>query len=336
MRGFRDHDHVETLDGMVFTVVGNVHPPGRVLAYLKNRRLNGGYRRVLERYSMRDLESTLRLLSEEAPQHLFRDEHLGFEFSAPLRSMVKRHLKPEERLGWILSHGGDRLERLAGELASTLSGMSGVEPGCFGVTGSILLGIHHQLFSDLDLTVYGREASLSVMEALKGVARRGGGGFERFSLEDLRAIYSERGLGSALNFKEYAVVYRRLWNRGLYKGVFFSIHPVKLEAEVKESYGDRLYRRMGEASVEATVAEAADSIFYPGVYRVEDVQALEGLKVEDLKEIVCFEGLYCGIAAPGERLRAKGMVEKVIVNRGGGWHRLVVGSRGVSGYVKPV
>lgn len=335
MRGFRDHDHVETLDGMVFTVVGNVHPPGRVLAYLKYRRLDGGYKRVLERYSMMDLEATLRLLSEEAPQHLFRDERLGFEFSAPMKTMIKRHLKPEARLGWILSRGGDKLESLAGELASRLSGMSGVDPGCFGVTGSILLGIHHQLFSDLDLTVYGRDASLRVMEALKGMAHWGGWGFGRFSLEDLRAIYSERGLGSALSFKDYAVVYRRLWNRGLYKGVFFSVHPVKLEGEVEESYGDRLYRRLGEASIEATIAEAVDSIFYPGVYGVEDVQVLEGLKVDDLREIVCFEGLYCGIAVPGERMRAKGVVEKV-EDKGREWHRLVVGSRGTPGYMKPV
>lgn len=335
MRGFRDHDHVETVDGLVFTVVGNVHPPGRVLAYLKYRRLNGGYKRVLERYSMEDLEATLRLLSETAPQHLYRDERLGLEFSAPLTSTIKRHLKPEERLDWIISRGGDRLERMAGELASKLSGMSGVELECFGVTGSILLGIHHQLFSDLDLTVYGRDASLRVMEALKEQACKCSGDFGRFSLEDLRAIYSERGLGSDLSFKDYATVYRRLWNRGLYKGVFYSVHPVKLEVEVDESYGDRVYRRLGEAKIEATVAEAEDSIFYPGVYRVEDVQVVEGLKVEGLREIVSFEGLYCGIASPGERLEAEGIVEKVEA-KGRGWLRLVVGSRGIPGYIRPV
>lgn len=336
MRGFRDHDHVETADGMVFTVVGNVHPPERVFAYLKYKRLKeGGYKRILERYSMDDLEYTLRILSEAAPHHLFHDERLGFEFSAPLRTMITRHLKPEERLRGILRRGGDRLEGLAAELASTLARESGVRVESFGVTGSILLGIHNQLFSDIDLTVYGKDPSFRVMETLKGIIHAGYRGFSRFSPEDLKVIFSDRGLGSPLNFKDYAEIYRRLWNRGFYRGVFFSVHPVKLESEVEESYGDYAYKRVGEAEVEATIAEAGDSIFYPGVYGVEDVDVINGLKVEGFKEIVSFEGLYCGIASPGERVRAKGMVEEV-EGKDGRWFRLVIGSRGVLGYMKPL
>ena len=35
MRLFRDRDYVETVEGLFFTAVGNVHPPSHVIAYLK-------------------------------------------------------------------------------------------------------------------------------------------------------------------------------------------------------------------------------------------------------------------------------------------------------------
>ncbi len=335
MRGYRDHDQIRTLDGMIFTVVGNVHPPNRVQAYLKYTpsRDGVGCKRILKRYSMEDLEATLIYLSEFAPQHLFHDETLGFEFSGPLRVNVERHFKPEECLERILAVEGDVLERRAAELALELSDKSGVPIENFGVTGSILLGIHHPGFSDLDITVYGRENSRKVVDVLKGLAHGRDNNFNGFSIEDLRRFFSERGVGSALSFEEYANIYRRLWSRGFYKGTFFSVHPVKLESEVDERYGDRVYRQLGGAEAEMVVSDVEDSIFYPAVYGVEDASVREGLNVECLREIISFEGLYCGVASPGERLGVRGVVEEV-ASREGLCRRMVVGSRGAPGSIR--
>ena len=219
MRGYRDHDHIKTTEGMIFTVIGNVHPPNRVIAYLKyipsSRKER--FKRILKHYTMRDIEYTLHYLSKTSPHHLFRDNTLYFQFSAPLISNIKEHYKPEDRLNKIIASGRDKLERTAKELIFLLSEHSGVSINNFGITGSILLGIHNLHYSDIDLTVYGRDASIKVLETMKELTNNSHSTVRGFSLKDLTKLYSERGIDTNLTFDEYTKIYRRLLNRGYYR-----------------------------------------------------------------------------------------------------------------------
>jgi len=74
----------------------------------------------------------------------------------------------------------------------------------------------------------------------------------------------------------------------------FSIHPVKLDHEIQERYGDRIYESTGPVTVRA---------------------------------VASYEGLYDNLAQPGESILVKGKLERVTETKTGQeYYRVLVGS----------
>ena len=75
----REGDFIETREGLIFDVKGLVHPPDRVVAYLRYLEDPSGDRRRGDKtytkvYSLSDREKTLR---NRYPQYLFYDPIFG-------------------------------------------------------------------------------------------------------------------------------------------------------------------------------------------------------------------------------------------------------------------
>jgi predicted nucleotidyltransferase len=344
MRLFRDRDYIETIEGLFFTVVGNVHPPGRVTAYLKYVPSPNGkwgrkrrFRRALPYYTVPMLLDTISYLKQNHPQYVAFFEELGIEMSAVPLDMVSRHYRPEERLQEIARGPRDELEDAALELAEAIADEASIPIDDLGVTGSILIKIH-QPFSDIDLVVYGRESALRAREALRELykdPKRGIEGLPRQRLEDL---LERRQRLFYLSKSDAEVVCARKWNRGLFKGREFSIHPVKKEGEVRESFGEFKYKPLGLATIRGVVADASESLFMPSKWLVEDVKFVSGTSVEGLIEVCSYEGLYMGIVDSGENFEARGKVEAVYQRGELSHYRLLIGSPEARGldYIKPI
>jgi len=336
---FKDRDYLETWENLVFCVVGEVHPPGKAFAYLKYMLGEDKPNRVLRFYSVPHVEETMKLLAEKHPEYLFKDPYSGIVFPAVPESKVKVHHKPEAGVARILSSPRDPLEAKAARLVKLLSSRSKVPLERFGITGSILLGIHNLAYSDIDLIVYGLEESLKVKDALESLYLEEGSQVEKFKGERLKAWCLEKSRLHPLTFEEAEEIYRRTWNRGTFEGTMFSVHPVKADYEVEEAYGEVKVEGLRLVEGEACIADSRESIFLPAVYKVERVEIPgeeESLEREVL-ELVSFEGLYGGIFQPGERVRFKGLLERVESRRKGSYFRVVVGSKAASGsdYIKP-
>jgi predicted nucleotidyltransferase len=344
MRLFRDRDYIETIEGLFFTVVGNVHPPGRVTAYLKYVPSPNGkwgrkrrFRRALPYYTVPMLLDTISYLKQNHPQYVAFFEELGIEMSAVPLDMVSRHYRPEERLQEIARGPRDELEDAALELAEAIADEASIPIDDLGVTGSILIKIH-QPFSDIDLVVYGRESALRVREALRELykdPKRGIEGLPRQRLEDL---LERRQRLFYLSKSDAELVCARKWNRGLFKGREFSIHPVKKEGEVRESFGEFKYKPLGLATIRGVVADASESLFMPSKWLVEDVKFVSETSVEGLIEVCSYEGLYMGIVDSGENFEARGKVEAVYRRGELSHYRLLIGSPEARGldYIKPI
>jgi len=347
MREFRDRDYLRTPEGFFFCVLGSVHPDDRVISYLKyipdpsgrwgseNRRM----RRILPNYTMRDLMRTFKFLRENHPEYLFYSPVMGIEMSAVPTSRIQMHYRPEEKLLRLArAERLDELQRKTVELAHLISDMSKVPIGSFGVTGSILIDIHRE-FSDIDLVVYGRRNSISVREALKQAYENSDLPIRRFNRKESHEWCLSKAEMYPLTYREAAEILRRRWNRGVYKGTLFSIHPVRLENEVKEKYGDRIFKPKGLIKIEATVSDDSEAEFLPSTYRVEDVKVMVGPKIKDIFEVTTYEGLYGGLAEKDERILAYGKLEEVHdLKRGEKYHRVLIGSREAEGrdYIKPL
>ena len=170
----KDKDFVETTEGLLFTVVGYLHPPDAYTAYLKYRpdaegkweRQGTHYRRMLQVYSAAEVKSSIDWLRENHPEYVSLDTVRGFELTlVPWKNTVAYYL-PEVRLIEILNDPQDPLESKVSALVTLLSEASGVPMNRFGITGSLLLEIHNPMFSDIDLLVYGREHAQQIRDTM--------------------------------------------------------------------------------------------------------------------------------------------------------------------------
>ena len=326
----KDRDFVEAVEGLIFCVVGYLHPPDRVTAYLKYipdaegkwRRGETAYARVIPYYHVSQVENTYGFLGERHPEYLYDCPVRNITVSSVPRDRIKAYYRPRERLESIMKDPGDGLEFKLRDLVTILSGLAGLDVKDFGVTGSILTGSHSPDFSDIDLTVYGREASTALREALRET-RRNGGVIQPFNASKREAWSRGREGRFPLGFGELMEFAERRWNYGVYMDTYFSVHPVRTDPEIIEEYGESTYTSIGSVRGSATVAAASEAIYLPAVYGLEGVETDSGPEVA---EVASYEGLYADMFYPGERIEFSGILERVEGERS--IHRVVVGGAG--------
>ena len=335
---FRDRDYFMDKEGMFFCVIGNTHPPDRVISYLKYvperisektkwKKGKTGYNRILPYYSTVGVLSTQEYLSEKKPEYLYKDPFMNILITAVPIEDIEVHFLPEERVKQMFSRKNlDPLEEEAVDLISILSKECKVPINGFGLTGSLLIGIHNPSFSDIDLIVYGKENSMKLFDQLPQLYESyeelellSGELFKR-RVKDIARIYF-------LEPKVAARLCRKKKDRGLFRGRQFSIHPVKTEAEVKERYGLKKYESLGMITITGIVENCEDSIFMPSKYSIREAKTIDGKSKPEIKEVVSYEGLYSGIAEEGDEIVARGKLESVKnVEDGSTFFRVLVGS----------
>ena len=336
MRDFRDRDFLRTKEGFFFCVVGPYHPPNRVISYLKYAQSKGGkwgkgiwrFKRVLKDYTIPSLLETFRLLEKDYPQYLFYSPFYNVLMTAVPMESIAKHYKPEEKLAQVMkAQRRDMLQKKLRSFVELLAEKSDVPIDSFGVTGSILLSIHRLGMSDLDVTVYGHKNSLAAKRVLIDAYSIKDSGMKRFEGAALASWCRSKTKTHHLTFDEAAQIYQRKWNVGVFRGIRFSVHPVKLEDEVTEAYADKVFDSLGSAVVGAVIHENSDSLFLPAVYQVREAKVVKGPQVTDIEEVVSYEGLYGDIAQIGETVLVKGKLEQVTDRKSRKrYHRVVVGS----------
>ncbi len=338
----KDKDFVETVEGLLFCVVGYLHPPDRHTAYLKYVPTEGGkwsredtrYARVLDYYHVSQVESTYGFLKENYPEYLYQCPVRNITLSSVPHDRVKKYYRPRERLRSIIEGGPkDELEWKLTDLITILTGLSELRAGDLGVTGSMLTASHSPEFSDMDITVYGQEASQRLKETILETRA------EESMIQPFNAAKKEvwslnRTERFLLGFEELMDFAERRWNYGVFRDTYFSIHPVRTDDEITEAYGDHNYRQTGMISGSAEIADGSESIYLPAIYRVEDVETEERVDME-IREIVSYEGLFCDMFQPSERVEFNGVLEQV--TDGEVKYRVVIGGAGASpSYIKRI
>jgi predicted nucleotidyltransferase len=340
----KDRDFIETKEGLLFCVVGYLHPPDKYTAYLKYSPATAGrwqrqgraYRRELAFYHAHQVAETLDILQTHYPHYVHTCPVRDMRFSMVPQEYVQTYYCPEQRLAEILAHPADPLEETVVKVVQTIQEATGLSSASLGVTGSILLGIHDPGFSDIDLTVYGRENVRRLRPAL-AAGLPGTAPPDKAYMEDWRrGVMRYFGLSEA----QARWLVSRRWTftfpypHRAQEGVIVSLHPTRTDAEIQEVYGEHIYRDVGMVRLQATIADAAEAVFMPAIYALTDVHILEGPAVA-VSEICAYEGLFSQVADVGERVEARGKLEQV---DGGRRYRLVIGSSRRAGpeYLLPI
>ena len=152
-----DHDHLEDVEGNIYVVVGNTHPPGEVIAYIKYVPTSTKtiwcrgfkcYERVIRRYGVRNVVNAV-----VKYQNYSLDPIFGAKIPKIPLSRVSTIYKPTTRLYEILQSPRDQLEVQVANLAVTIEQYTGIPISKLGINGSILVKIHNPKYSDIDLSL---------------------------------------------------------------------------------------------------------------------------------------------------------------------------------------
>jgi predicted nucleotidyltransferase len=206
-------------------------------------------------------------------------------------------------------------------MASILGREAGVPAFRIGVSGSILVDLHTSR-SDIDLILYGMQAARRCHSKLQMLLGARSQGFDPYEERDVRRLYVQRKQRTSMPFKAFFRHERLKVLQGKFKGTDYFIRCVRDWSEWQENYGDRKYYPAGRATVDATISDESESIFTPCTYRLAKVRGTE--KSEEPTHIVSFRGRFCEQAHAGERVRARGTLER-IVDEHGVEYRLIIG-----------
>ncbi len=325
----KDRDFIETKEGLLFCVVGYLHPPDRVTAYLKyipsiDGKWSRGeihYNRTLQFYHVAQVEKTYNYLEKIYPDYLFKDPVRNITISAVPKNKIKQYYKPKERLQEILEKPKDILEKRICEIIKKIKKYVNIE-GNIGVTGSVLTCSHNPNFSDLDFTVYGLKNVLDLKKSILSLKSEGEIRF--LSSEELETWCHERGKKFPLSVAELKRIASKRWNFGYYKDTYISFHATRNDEEIQEKYGDNIYTQIGEVKGTGRVNDISESMFNPAIYEIRDSELLDTNR--KVSEIISFESLYGGLFEVDEKIEFKGKLEKVEGKKK--YYRVVLGGSG--------
>ena len=322
----REGDFIETLEGFIFDVKGLTHPLNRVVAFIRyvpdeygdRTRNNIRYRKI---YSLSERISFLR---ENFPNYLVYDPIFNMELNEVSMERIIRFYKPEERLKELNECTSlNSLESDALQLVNLTSGFSGIPSEKFGISGSLLVGLH-KASSDVDIIVYGIDNSYLVYETLRRLLSSKNNLIKAYDFDGLKKLYAFRVKDSFSSFEVFVAHERRKMFQGTFQEREFFFRFVKDWDEIKEKYGDFNYAPVGQAKIEGVIIDDSERLLTPCTYRIDNVKFLEGRNVSWVKEVVSYRGRFCDQARNGERFVAFGKLEKVSSNTET-YHRLLLG-----------
>jgi predicted nucleotidyltransferase len=326
----REGDLIKTKSGVVFDVKGLVHPAGKIIAFPRFVPSPEGTRKGKDSlygkvYSLGD---RFRYLRENHPDLIVFDPVFGETMCEVPVSQIAEHYKPEEKL-WSLrtAKGLTVLENKALKLAETLKAEAKTPWSCIGISGSIMAGLTTEK-SDIDPLVYGAENCRKAYAALQTLFKDEKSGFKPYSRAELRELFAFRSKDTQMSFEDFVLVESRKAFQGKFMGTDYFVRFVKDWREIDEQYGDVCFKNSGYAKVTAKIADSTESLFTPCVYKLEEVNVVEGPKLQPIAEIVSFRGRFCEQAANGEAVEAQGKVELVTNKKTGSEHyRLILGNK---------
>lgn len=294
---FLPRDFIETREGLALAVVAPGVEEGRVRCFL---------RYVRDGDTWRKLETTAAdtLLQLRYPDYIYHSIQLDAPLHAVPLENIRRHLRPRERLGELLDARAEHpLERKLHLLVDLLR-CRRISMAEFGVTGSLLLGVHNEN-SDIDLVSFHRESFKQAQDAI-GVAIQQGV-LTELTHDDWLEAYGRRGC--ALDFDTFVWHERRKRNKAMIAGTKIDLALV----DASGSVSNPPCRKLGRIALRAKVIDATYAFDQPARYRLDHPEIVEAVSCTHT---------YVGQAREAEWIEVCGHVEET----GDGVQRIVVGS----------
>jgi predicted nucleotidyltransferase len=329
----RIRDFIYTSDDLYFATTAYLHPEDRILSFLRYvPDKNGERSKNGRKYTKVDSKQAYKFLSSKYPEYLYNCDITGIKMMGVPLNKVKEILHPEKRLKEIInnSNNNDLLNKVV-KLSDIFHEHARIPYSKMGVSGSILTGLYDPSVSDIDFVIYGLRNHRKALETFGKIKDKTD--LKSISDKYWAQLYKKRIKDTSLSYEEFRWYEKRKNNRGVIDGTLFDILLTRDWNEIKGKYGEEKFESLGTAMVKCRVKDAMAAFDNPAVYKIEDVNILEGRDV-DITEIASFTHTYSGQVKEGEKIIVRGKLEKVTGPNSR--YRIVVGTtrESIGEYIK--
>ncbi len=330
----RPRDFIHTTDDLFFATTTYLHPEDRIISFLRYIPDKDGDRSLNStRYSKVNSKQAYKFLEDNFPEYLFNCDITSVQMMGVPLEKVEKIMQPINRLKEIMeSQYNDKLLEKVVKLADTFHEHTGISYNKMGISGSILPGLYDPNISDIDFVIYGLKNHRVAMESFAEIKKENGilKGIEG---EYWKRLYEKRIKDLSLTYEEFRWYENRKHNRGMLDGTLFDVLQTRDWDEIRGSYGTIRYEPMGCIEIDCTVKNSLAAFDNPAVYKVDDVRIIKGPEVP-ITEVASYTHTYAGQGKEGERITARGKLEKVIGKNVS--YRLIVGTsrESIGEYIK--
>jgi len=328
-RRLRDRDALETREGLIFRVYGYSHPPvgyvcdveyapETIYKSAEQRAFRAKRGRVYYKFYS---DEGLRFVRERYPQYTVWYEPLQTRLVGVSHNQILKTRKPQEIFQRLLGRRSrDSLLKALRKLSNLVCEVSGLSETDFGVFGSLLHGFYHPRFSDLDMVIYGRDKLGKLSEALETLYRWESSTL-RNEFEDEEVVRGKRWRFLNYSPREFVWHQRRKMVYALFRDeesnrvVKTEFEPVKGWSEIRNDYSpDWRIVKKGRVKALARVTDDSGAPFIPSIYSVDVFEILNGVRVENVRQVVSYVEEFRLQAKRDEVVYVEGNLEQVVAS----------------------
>lgn len=327
---------IKTKDNLFFAVTHYHHPDTHYLAFLRYVPCVDGPRQANGiRYKKLDSYEAYRYVEKHHPDYLFDWNVENKKMMGVLKEDVDEILSPIDKLDEIRNNGEDsRLYTKIRLLSDIFHREAGIAYENMGVSGSTLLNLQDDSTSDIDFIVFGRENHRRAIDLYSRLKNDPDSPLEKISGDYWRQVYEKRIKDDSMTIDEFVWYESRKNNRGIICGTLFDILFTKNPDEIGDE--DEIYfKPLGKIIIRCKIVDDENSYGTPAIYKVSDVEFLEG-DVVNIEKIVSFTHTYTGIVKNNEEVIASGVCEEATRKDSSKVYNLLIGStrESLNEYVK--
>ncbi|MEM1586394.1 MAG: nucleotidyltransferase domain-containing protein [Candidatus Bathyarchaeia archaeon] len=322
----RDRDAIVTSEGLIFRVLGYVHPPEGYIcdveyapseiyrsSNLKAFRSDG--KNIFYKFYG---DEGWKFLLEKYPQYMLYYRPLGRKVIGVKYEAISEVRKPEERLRQLSRISPtDSLTHALQKILTILVENHGLSLEDFGVFGSLLHGFYSPKFSDLDLIVYGRECLKRVRSILGELCGEEGSPItnefaNNGSIKGKVWRFKNIGPSEYLWHQRRKMIYVVFHDEQSKRMIKTEFEPVKSWSEISgESQEVLRVRWVGWVKAVLRITDDRDSPFMPSIYHVEPLKIIKGPRCDDIQRVVSYVEEFRMQCFKDEIVYAEGNLEEV-------------------------
>ncbi|MFW9846192.1 MAG: nucleotidyltransferase domain-containing protein [Candidatus Thorarchaeota archaeon] len=320
----RDRDLIITEPGIFFRVYGYWHPASGYVCdpeyvpmsifntetLLEQRIRKNGYCKF---YGSEGIE----FVTEKYPEFMVPYPPLNTSLVGVKHSDIRKELRTDERLREMLESPPDDL--LAGflvELVDYLLDNTPIRKSDLGIFGSLLAGIYHPQFSDLDITVYGKDSFERLREYLLEWYSEPNGYLANEFIVEVQQFLDKPSPFTAITREEIIAHHRRKGIYGILPGArepFLKVEfePIRRFDEINNFAEDAKMTPGDRITVRARITEHENGYYMPSEYGIETIEVLEGDSSASPIRVLNYIEQFRMMAFRDEEVMVSGILEHV-------------------------